>query len=362
MDSRAISKSSLLNRAFPVPRTLIMSEVSVGIYDGELRFSEVVYSHGSLVPKNFGVIDFPELRMEDQDQKSRDEAIEKLSSFSMEKGYRAVRVLIHEDEAYVFQITVPSTDVSTFTNAVESSLEENVPLSPSDALFEYEIVSTDEERGETLLSVTVVSQKTISSHADILGFGGLFPVSFETEARALSRALVMRGDTGVHALLHIGRKHSFMAIIEKGIVSFSSSINVGSKDIISAVSKSLNMSLPDTEKFILENGFEIGKEDMRIFDASMPVLSTFHDEIGKMLVYWKARSRKGDVPPISDIILSGKYSLMNGIAKYMSVTSQLPTRVGSVWTNILDPKELPPTLTEQESLDYGSFIGALITR
>jgi len=361
MDSRVTSKPSLLNRAFPVPRTLIMSEVSLALHDGELRFSEMSYSRGSFIPKTFAVTPFPDLRLEGQDQKAREEAIKTLSSFSSEHGYHAVRVIVHEDEAYVFQVTVPSTDASTFRNAIESSLEENVPLSPADILFEYEIISIDPVRGETLLSVTVLSDKFVSSYADVLKAGGLFPVSFETEARSLSRALVGREDDGVHALLHIGRKHSFMAILEKGAVSFSSSIDVGSHDIVTVVSKSLNISLADAEKLVLEKGFEVGKEDMRIFDAAMPILSTFHDEIGKMLVYWKARSRKGGVTPISDIILSGQYALMNGVTKYINVTSQLPTRIGSVWTNILDPKDVPPTLSEKDSLDYGSLIGATLS-
>lgn len=360
MHSGVTSKPSLLDRAFPVPHSLIMSEVALSVHDGELRFSQITHSHGKPSPKAFGVILLPEIRLDGQDQKSREEALKILSTFATEHDYRSVRVIVHEDEAYVFLLTVPSIDPSTFRSAIESSLEENVPIPPSNALFEYQIVSLDEVRNETVLSVTVLPEKAVGAYNDLLRAGGLFPVSFETEARALSRALVREGDDTVHALLHIGRRHSVMAIVEKGVVSFSSSIGVGSFDIVKVVSKSLNVSLEEAERLILEKGFETGKEDMQIFDAGMPVLSTLHDEIGKMLVYWKARNKKGPTAPLSDIIISGKYSLMNGVAKYIAVTSQLPVKIGSVWTNILDTQDVPPEVSLGDSLDYGSVIGTLI--
>lgn len=360
MHSGVTSKPSLLDRAFPVPHTLTMSEVALSVHDGELRFSQISRSRGTLLPKTFGTLAFPEIRLDGQDQKSREEAIKALSTFSVEHGYRSVRVVVHEDEAYVFLLTVPSIDSSTFRSVIESSLEENVPIPPSNALFEYQIISIDEVRNETILSVTVLSEKAVESYNDLLRAGGLFPVSFETEARALSRALIHEGDTAVHALLHIGRRHSVMAIVERGVVSFSSSIGVGSFDIVKVVSKSLSLSLIDAEKLVIQKGFETGKEDMRIFDAAMPVLSTLHDEVGKMLVYWKARSKKGPTTPLSDIILSGKYSLMNGVSKYISVTSQLPVKVGSVWTNIVDTQKNPPDISLGDSLDYGGVIGTLI--
>jgi Tfp pilus assembly PilM family ATPase len=337
-----------------------MSEVAIEAHDGELRFSEIGHSHGTPSPRAFGVMSLPEIRLDGQDQKTREEVTKTLSAFTSEYGYRAVHVVVHEDEAYVFPLTISSLDESTFRSAVESSLEENVPIPPANAIFEYQIISSDPVRGETHLSVTVLPDKAVSAYAELLRAGGLFPVSFETEARTLSRALVKSGDGSVHALLHIGRKHSVIAIVENGVVSFSSSVGIGSVDIVSVVSKSLSIPLLEAEKIILDKGFEISKEDMRIFDAAMPVLSTLHDEIGKMLVYWKARNRKGTSVPIHDIIVSGKYALMNGVVKYISVTSQLPAQVGSVWTNVLNTRELPPELSERDSLDYGSLIGALI--
>ena len=360
MHSGVTSKPSLLDRAFPVPHALTMSEVALSMHDGELRFAQITHSRGVATPVVFGIVALPELRIDGQDQKTREEVIKKISAFATEHAYKAVRVLIHEDEAYVFPLTVPSIDSSTFKSVIESNLEENVPIPPADALFEYQVVSVDEIRNETTLSVTVLSEKAISTYNNLLKEGGLFPVAYETEARALARALVKKGDDSVHALLHIGRRHSVMAIVEKGVVSFSSSIGVGSLDIVKVVSKSVALSIEDAEKLILEKGFETGKEDMQIFDAGMPVLSTLHDEVGKMLVYWKARNKKGSTAPISDILISGKYGLMNGVAKYISVTSQLPVKVGSVWTNILDTQDSPPEISLDDSLDYGGVIGTLI--
>ncbi len=357
MSSHTSHTPPFLDRAFPVPRSLLLAEVALSAFDGELRIADIRTIRGELRPRFFALHSIPELRL---DGSEKPDVANPIAELLAPHGYRFVRAVVHEDEAYVFSLVVPSTDMAVMRSAIESSLEENVPIAPGDAIFEYEVVHVDVVKGETLVAVTVLSEKSLSSYAHFLEKSGVEVVAFDTEARCLARALVPAHDDGVHAILHIGRKHSVMAIVERGVVSFSSSIGVGSADVVTVVSKSLSLSAPDAEKLILERGFEVGQEDVRIFDASMPVLSTLHDEVGKMLVYWKTKSKHASFVPISDIIISGSYGLLNGVAKYISVTSQLPVRVGSVWTNVLDPKSNLPDLSQRDSLGYGTVIGALI--
>lgn len=349
-----------VTRAFPIPRSLLLSSVSYSLYDGEFRYADVRDVRGNFSPRGFGTYPIPEIRFDVTDQKNRADVVRVLSDRVRSEKHQYVRAVVHEDEAYVFPIIIPTTDESVFRNSIEASLEENVPIPPTEAVFEYEVVHIDTVKNETMLSVTVLPEKILVGYASILQEAGLVPISFDTEARCLSRALIERGDIGVHAILHIGKKHSVMAIVERGVVSFSASIGVGSSDIVSVVAKSMSLSTEDAEKIINDRGFDPSREDMRIFDAAMPVLSTLHDEIGKMLVYWKTKSKHASFVPIKDIIVSGAYASMNGLVKYFSVTSRLPARIGSVWTNVLDPKTSLPTISYRESQGYGLVIGALI--
>ncbi len=224
-------------------------------------------------------------------------------------------------------------------------LEENVPIAPSDTIFEYQTMAIDHARNETVVAVSAVSEKVVSEYQALLESGSLAPVSFDTESHAIARAVIKRGDTAVHAVLCIKARHSVAFIVEQGKVTFSSSIEVGSADMEKARGK-------------VPAGTQDGTQDARVFETLLPVFSTLQDELGKILTYFKAASRKEETPmEVADVILMGSASRIAGFARYVSITMKLPVKIGSVWTNILSPEVEVPELDEKTSLDYASLIG-----
>ncbi|HVU06465.1 MAG TPA: pilus assembly protein PilM [Candidatus Paceibacterota bacterium] len=351
-----------IKRAFPVPKLLVLSNVSVDITDGTLRYFEVSRSKGKVRPKAYGILPFPRIHMsskEEKGDKALAEAAAALKSFADDKRYGAVRVVIHEGDAYVFKLKVPTMSPAEIRPAIESALEENVPIPPSEALFEYDVIAVDEVRGETHVAVSAVSEVVVQQYLDILSSGGLMPVSFETESRSLARALVPQGDKGAHAVLHIHTRHSVVFIVEKGKVVFSSSIEVGSNDLETAVGKTFDVSSEDAKALV--SGAPASKQvpDAEFFDAMLPVFSTLRDELGKVIIYFHTEARKnGGAEDVADIILAGSAARVPGLARYVSLSSKVPAKVGSVWTNVLSPDRDLPDLDERSSLDYGSLIGA----
>ncbi|MFA6095850.1 MAG: pilus assembly protein PilM [Candidatus Paceibacterota bacterium] len=362
MSSLVTERSTLLERAFPMPHFLILSDVALDLSDGVLRFFELRRSRGRATVKRFGARPFPRVHIDAANEKSRAESAAALGALSTEFGFRNVRVLVHEDEAYVFRLTVPSTDESTFREAIESVLEENVPIPPAEAVFEYEVARRDEEKGETVLGVSVLPESVLGLYAELVRSGGLFPVSFETESRSLARSLIPHGDQRARAILDIKADHSVMCVVEAGAVVFSSSIGVGTSDMVNAIAKSFGISIDAAKKMRAEQGFSQNKEDTKMFDAMMPVLSTLHDEVGKMLVYWSTQAKKNHgTEAVEDIIISGESAALAGVAKYISITSRIPVRIASVWDKVLDPRDSLPDLSRRESLDYAALIGILLS-
>lgn len=352
---------AFIQRAFPVPRVLIPYRVSIEISDGRLHFFEFSQSRGVLYPKTYGNIPFPRVRMSTLNEQIRAESVKVLTSFAEKYKYSSARIIIHEGEVYVFRISVPTIEHSQIRSAVEGLLEENVPISPSEAVFEYSIVKTDVERGETIVAVSVVSEKTLLSLVEIFTEAGIKPAAFETEARALSRSLFTENDKKVHAVLAVNDHHSTVFIVQDGAVSFSSSIEVGSYDIESAVAKTFSLSPEGARDMIYDKAFSTGSEDTKLFDAMIPALSVIRDELGKVLAYWKMQGKKErEFEDISDIVLTGPYSLISGFSKYFSISTKLPTVHASVWTRTVNPQKYLPDLSYRDSLDYGAVIGALL--
>lgn len=354
MNHSAKTAKNLPARAFPVPESLILSNVSISISDGRLSFFELKRKSGRMFPKAFGIMPFPDMRMQNMSPNQKTEAVSALSAFSKTQKYSYVRGIIHEGDAYVFRIMVPTTEAGEIYQAVESMLEENVPIPPASAVFEYDVVSVDRMRGETTVAVSVVSEKTVFAYTELLVSGGLSPVSFETECRALSRAIFSPGAGGVFLVLAIMEKHSVIYVAENGTAVFSSSIEVGSRDINQIIAKTLRVNIDVAEKMKREN-------DGDVFDAGIPVFSTIRDEMEKVLVFWKTQEKKiKNFSDVSGIMLSGSDSLIPGFARYVSACFKMPVSVGSVWTNVLSPEENVPSLSQRDSLDYGPCIGALI--
>jgi len=354
-------KTKWLAGAFPVPHSLILSNTSVDISDGVMRFFECTRKHGVVSPKDFGMLNFPRLYKGTIDDAVRKEAVSILKKWASTRTIKAVHALIHEAEAYVFKVTVPTTHPKEINSALEALLEENVPIPPSDALFEYTVLASDEHLAETTVAVSVISRKSAEQYLNIFSESGIGIASLDTESRTIAKAIFPAGDTGVHAVLSIAYRHSIVSIIEKGAVVFSSSIEVGEYDLVRAIAKTLNITEEAAEALRKKDSPDDNEKDMKLFEAMMPVFGTIRDELGKMLVYWKTQGKKERVfNDITDITLLGKSSMAPGFAEYITASSKIPARIGSVWTNTLSPETSLPRLHKNESLDYGSLIGTLL--
>lgn len=354
-------KTSWFKKAFPVPRLLLPSPVSIDICDGSLRFFEFSRAKGALRPKAFGTRAFPSIRVDEASGKERDEAVSALRAWSAETGHRSVHGIIHEGEAYAFKVVLPIAKRSGLREAIEAVLEENIPMPPSEAVFEYDVIREDPKLGETTVAVAAVSQKALRSYLEILGDAGLSAVSLETESRAAARAIFPAGDEGVHAVLSISARHSIAFVVERGAVVFSSSLPVGSVDIDRTIAKTLGVSEEEAGKLKDEKARSEHEDSTKLFGAALPVLSTVRDELGKVLVYWKTQGKKErEFRDIEDIVLLGKDSLVAGFDRYIAVTSKIPVRHADVWTNVLSANEKLPDLHRDDSLDYAALIGSLL--
>jgi Tfp pilus assembly PilM family ATPase len=357
------SFASLIQKAFPVPHIFVLSDVAIKFFDGKLSFFEFGRSHGVTRPKDCGTIPFPHLKRDMMENRQIfAEAGNALKTFAQSKGYRMVRVIVHEGDVYAFKMRVPTTNVDEMRPAIEAALEENVPIPPAEAIFEFDIVSIDTVRNETSVAVTVISEKMVAVYMTLLQTAGLIPVAFETESRTMAKSLIPAGDQGTHAILAIEEHHSVIFIAEKGVMTFSSVVEFGSIDLTRAVAKTFNVTEDVARSFMTGKGLREGITETIVFESMVPAFSTFSDELEKVVLYFRGEAERntvGENPGIvTDILLAGSDARISGLTQYLTATVKLPTRIGSVWTNVKFPAGVVPELEERQSLGYTSLIGA----
>lgn len=354
-------KKTFIQTAFPVPRSLILANIAVDISDDKLRFYEFARNRGTVTTKSYGSIAFPHIDLGSLNDKSRAEAVTALKSWATAQKCKSTRIIIHEDEAYVFKVSLPTTNNRELRSFVESVLEENVPISPSDAIFEYEILSKDTATQTTVVAVSVISKKSAGALIDLFAEADVQVVSIETEARALAKALFPKNDEHIHAVVSIMEHHSVICIVEKGAVVFSSAMEVGSADLDQAIAKEFAITEQAARELKLEKAFVESDGDMKMFEAMVPIFSIIQDELDRMLVYWRTQSKKNkETKEVSNIVLAGNDALIAGFARYISINAKLPTKVGSVWTNVVSVEETVPDIFLRDSFEYGTTIGALL--
>lgn len=357
----AIKKKGFIQRAFPVPKSLILSNMAIDVSDSRLRFFEVSRNRDEITPKSYGSMEFPNLHLGSLNEKSRNEAIAALTTWAKNQKCESARLVIHEGEAYVFKITVPTTIQSEIRASIEGVLEENVPVHPNEAVFEFDVISKDTTAGTSLVAVSVISKGPAREIIEIFNASGIQVVSLETESRALSRALFPKHDEGTHAVISINEHHSVIFIVEKGAVVFSSALEVGSIDLDRAIAKEFGITQPAARALKLEKAFSESDGDMKLFEAMAPTFSLIQEELGKMLVYWRTQNKKNNqVKEIKSIVLSGGDTLIAGFSRYVTSEAHVPVKPGSVWTNVLSVEENIPNILYRDSFEYGTVIGALL--
>jgi len=138
---QSVKNKSFFAKVFPTPKFLTMPAVGIDISDTSIHFIEFANKHGGRVVNNFGTAQVPSdivSKGEIEDVKALTNILKKLKE---DHGIKYVRASLPEEKAYLFQTQIPDSVLDKdIRNILEFKLEEYVPLSPDNAVFDYEIL------------------------------------------------------------------------------------------------------------------------------------------------------------------------------------------------------------------------------
>lgn len=268
-----------------------------------------------------------------------------------------VRVSLPEERAYIFESTIrPGTPQSEIRSQLEFSLEGQVPISPRDSFFDYDIVA---EKDNTLtVSVVVYARETIMNYYEACKSAGLTPVAFEVEAQSISRSSLSGYDQDAHMIIDFGKTRTGVGIVYKSSLLYTSTIDIGGSDL----SKSLRNVLgnkPESELTEIKNtqGLVPQQHDKSVYEALLPPMANIKDEIATRLRYWHSQDKNIKSRPIKSIILCGGSSNLRGVTEYLTETLGVPTFRPDVWQNISFHKDFVPQIERRFSYGYATAIG-----
>jgi type IV pilus assembly protein PilM len=297
-----------------------------------LTASGVVGYSGSTVDK----------MIDDKEMSSLAQIIKKLFN---EAGVSSKEVAISVPEPLVFTRTIkfPLLTDAEIASAVKWEAEQYIPIPVNEAIIQHTILQRNETTSPSGVIVLLVAapRVMVEKYVKVVQLAGLTPVAVETELVALSRSMAPIDKTVL--LVDLGGTSTNIAIVKKGLLSFSRSIPIAGEAFTRAITQGLNVTAQQAEEYKKAYGLSSNQLENKIKGTIDPVLRLVADEIKKAISYYLSEE-KGE-PPAS-LVVSGGSSSMPEIISTLSNLVDIEVLVGNPFAKIkIDPetaKKLAP--------------------
>lgn len=318
-------RSSLFFKLFPPPTFLVMPHAGLDISDDAIRCIEYHRTyHGLTISKHAAQI-LPDGLVSGGDIKDEKEFTSILSAFATKNSLLYAKVSLPEEKAYLFQTDVPSANFSSIAQNIEFKLDQNVPLSAPDALFQFDIMPKAVTGNSLRASVSVIPRTYVEHYITLLRSSNIYPVAFEVAPKSIVAACTPFHSSVTHLVVHVMKSKTGLYIVSEGVVCFTSTISWGSNDLAN-----------------------VYKDN--------PASNTLTNEINRVYSYWLTRA---DVHTgISEVMVIGSHAeecellLKNHGGEALS-HSVLP----DVWHNAFDINSYVPPITRNDSFEYAIAAG-----
>jgi len=344
-------------RFFPIPKFLSISSFGLDMGDESLKFLELIDTKNGLRVGRHGEKVIPAGIMESGKIKDSKRMEQILSELRKEIGIKSVRVSLPEEQVYLFQLKLEKLGLVNVRESIELSLEEHIPITAEDAIFDYEIISEDTKNLE--LQVAAIPKNVIESYLNLFKNTQIKVQSFELEAQAIARAVVKKDDLETYMIVDFGEKRTGIFILSHGIVMFASTLDVGGVMLNEMIAKDFKISFIEAEKMKKKYGLQRNTENKEIFSVLLNSVSILRDELVKHFLYWHThKDEEGkNNPPIKKIILCGGDSNLIGLSDYFSVSMKSRVEMANVWINIVNTENYVPDINFKQALSFAAALG-----
>ena len=160
-------------------------------------------------------------------------------------------------------------------------------------------------------------------------------------------------------IVDIGEKRTGIFIISRGIVMFTSTLDVGGVMLTNMITKNFKINFEEAEKMKRKYGLERNTPNKELFSVLLNSVSVLRDDIVKHFLYWHThKDEEGkNNPPIKKIIMCGGDSNLIGLSEYLSVSIKSPVEMANVWVNIMDTERYVPEINFERALSFTAALG-----
>src|SRR3989344_2396329 len=244
---------------FPTPYFLSAPSFGVDISDESIKFAELVMKKGKVQIGRNGERKIPTGVVELGKIKDGKKLEETLISLRKEFGIKSVRVSLLEEQIYLYRLKLQKKGLESVRESIELTLEEHIPIPAQDAIFDYDLAYEDDDNME--IQVAAIPKNIIENYLSVFQNASISVESFELEAQAIARAVIKKGDLGTYMIVDFGERRTGIFIISRGIVMFTSTVDVGGVMLNEVIEKNFKVSREEAEKIKKQFGLQRNMEE-----------------------------------------------------------------------------------------------------
>lgn len=343
----------------PPPNYLTMPALCLDISDRSMKYMEFHRKHGLILARRYGLYTIPEGVIEKGEIKQKDKLIDFLKPIQKKLRSKHVIASLPEEKVFVSKIQIPAMKREYIREAIELQLDQYVPLSAKEAVFDFDIIKEDYENGHIDINLIVFPKIFVEEYRDVFLDAGFTLLAFEMEAQAFARAAVPRDEIKTVMVIDFGRTRATFAIISRGKIQFTATVGVAGGEIDRAIMNTLLVDSIQADKIKKESGFIKSKDNEQLFNAILPIVSVIKDEAAKQVLYWDSHQEKSEEEntKVSKIILCGGEATLAGFMDYLSYELKVKVELGNPWVNVLSFENHIPEIELRDALAYSTVIG-----
>lgn len=241
--------------------------------------------------------------------------------------------------------TVPVSAEHVLRDAVETEVEQYIPL-PMSALY-VDYVVTERTKDNLVVMLSAVPSKLVDSCVAAAERANLRPVMVETGISAVARVLETTENGHLPTVIvDIGPASTDIAILDRTI-RISGGLSVGGNTFTLDIARKLDVTLENAHQIKVLGGLSVGPRQEKITAAMRPSLERILAETRKVMRYYNDRLG-GDQHKLEQVVIVGAGSNVPGIGEFFTNELTMPSRVAIPWKKLdfgkLDqpPKQLRP--------------------
>lgn len=355
--------SNTLLAGFPTPHLLSFAAAGLEISEHSLKHLSFKGRH-TLSLKAYGNCDLQKQIIAHGEITDPVALSSALRAFLPEVGTPYVHVSLPEQKGYVFRMFVPKNDGLSMKEAIEFRIEENIPLPAADIIFDCEELPSESTETERAVNVTAFPRATIEMYYAALADAGFIPLSFEIESQAAARAVLQKQDTTARMIVDFGETRTVIAVAERGVVRFTTSLDLSGNSLATALSKIAGGTSVEVERIKNEEGLSGALQGSPTAAAVLPTITALCDEIQRHFVYWRTHGESTGTAhsPIASIVLCGGNANLKGITDFISQRVRVPVHLADVWQNAFSLDTYVPEIPFKQSLRYATVAGLALRR